>query len=210
MMPARTSPSVSPFLYFAGTPRVGDPLDDHFAAPPDMFEGFAHMSFAPDEVAVGDFALEPHRIAFQSWLDCRAGAALPPAASIDPFVLRKALGYLLILEPIAAFADFRYRLYGSQIAEWYKRDMTGRCVSEFPSRAASVYGQEYRALRVLRRPIYAEHDASPDVSAMVRWSRLVLPYAGEDGSITRILVGNVPCARNRRDTIAIHPLRAGR
>src|SRR6185369_10811111 len=150
--------------------------------------------------AVGDFALEPHRIAFQSWLDCRAGAALPPATSIDPFVLRKALGYLLILEPLAGFADFRYRLYGSQIAEWYKRDMTGRCVSEFPSRAAAVYGQEYRALRAIRRPIYSEHDASPDVSAMVRWCRLVLPYAGDaqpgdassgdEPAITRILVGN--------------------
>src|SRR4030095_5993262 len=123
-------------------------------------EGFAHMSFAPEEIAVADFALEPHRIAFQSWLDCRAGAALPPARSIHTLVLRKALGYLLILEPIAGFTDFRYRLYGSQIAEWYKRDMTGRCVSEFPSRAAAVYGQEDRALCALRRTVYTEHAAS--------------------------------------------------
>src|SRR5436305_1078247 len=70
--PARSPASlgISPFLYFAGTPRAGDPLDAHFhAAPEDMFEGFAHMSIAPDEVAVADFALEPHRIAYQSWLD---------------------------------------------------------------------------------------------------------------------------------------------
>jgi hypothetical protein len=167
------------------------------------------MSLAPDDLRIADFALEQHRITLQNWLDARGGAALPPAAAIDPFVLRKALGYLLILEPNAAFDDFRYRLYGSQIVEWYKRDMTGRWVSEFPSRAATVYGQQYRALRLLRRPLYAEHDASPDVSAMVRWCRLVLPYAGEDGTIARILVSNVPCARERRDIIAVRRPRRG-
>jgi hypothetical protein len=202
MMPARAI--VPPFLYYAGMPRADDPLVAHFRAPAgDMFEGFAHMSLLPGELALGDFALEQHRIALQNWLEGRKGDALPPAAAIDPFVLRGALGYLLLLEPNAAFDDFRYRLYGSQIAEWYRRDMTGRWVSEFPSRAASVYGQQYRALRLLRRPIYAEHDASPDVSAMVRWCRLVLPYAGENGEIARILVSNVPCARARRDVVAM-------
>jgi hypothetical protein len=204
MMPARSTTTVSPFLYYAGSPRADDPLAALFHAPEgDMFEAFAHMSLAPDDLAIADFALEQHRITLQHWLAARGEAALPPAAAIDPFALRKALGYLLILEPNAAFDDFRYRLYGSQIVEWYKRDMTGRWVSEFPSRAAAVYGQQYRALRLLRRPIYCEHDASPDVSAMVRWCRLILPYAGEDGEIARILVSNVPCARERRDTVAM-------
>lgn len=189
---------IQPFGFYSGAPSADDPLWALFRVPDErIFAHFAQASLDPATVAVDDFAIEPHRIAMQHWLDNRRGDDLPPAAAIDPTALRKALGYLLVLEPDAAFDDFRYRLYGSRIVEWYKRDMTGHWVSEFPSQPAAVFAQQYRALKVLRRPIYGEHDAPPEVSAIVRWCRLILPYADEGGAISRILVANVPQARTR-------------
>ena len=156
------------------------------------FENFIHASFAAADATLDDFALPQHRCVYAHWLSHRGAADLPRAESIDPLQLREALGYIILLEPNADSSDFRYRLFGSAIREIFKRDPTGTMVSDLPLAQASVFGAQHRALLALRRPIYSEHDAPPEVSSITRWCRLILPYAGADGAITRILVADVP------------------
>ena len=162
------------------------------AACEGQLENFVHASFAAGDATLEDFALPQHRCVYAHWLAHRGAADLPPTSSIDPLELREALGYINLLEPEPGFGDFRYRLVGSSIFEIVKHDLAGTLVSDLSLARATVFGAQFRALRTLRRPIYSEHDAPPDVSLITRWCRLILPYAGADSAITRILVVNVP------------------
>lgn len=64
-----------------------------------------------------------------------------------------------------------------------------------PATSARLFTLQYAALMKERCPIYSEHDAPLQVSTITRWCRLILPFCDENGSIDRILVGNVAVNR---------------
>jgi hypothetical protein len=119
---------------------------------------------------------------------------MPPASlPIDPLALRPALGYLMTLDVMPEAADFRYRLFGSRVAERSGFDLTGKLVSKVPGPPDGVawFLATYAAAALERAPLYAEHTPWSAMS-VTRWYRLILPLAGPDGSVARFLVGNVP------------------
>jgi hypothetical protein len=119
-----------------------------------------------------------------------SGSSVPPVAAIDPSALRFILGWLMIMEPLEDGADFKYRLYGSAIAATTGRDLTGCKVSDsFPIFAAWTI-EVYRAALARRRPVLTRHSPRRLVP-IDQWERLILPYAGRDGAIGRLLVGAV-------------------
>jgi hypothetical protein len=119
-----------------------------------------------------------------------SGGGLPLAGAIDPLKLGFILGWLMIMEPIDGGADFKYRLYGSEIAGTTRRDLTGYKVSDsFPMFAAWTT-RIYRDVMMRKRPMLTRHSPRRYVP-VEQWERLVLPYAGADGTVTRLLVGAV-------------------
>jgi hypothetical protein len=115
---------------------------------------------------------------------------LPAAETIDPAALVFILGWLMIIDPIDGGADFNYRLYGTNIAEVMGRDLTGCKLSDsFPQVAAFASGVYRNAMRD-RRPVLTRH-TPPRRIVVSRWERLILPFAGSDGSVARFLVGAV-------------------
>jgi len=125
-----------------------------------------------------------------------AHGGLPPASlKLDPLALRPALGHLATLQPEAGGADFRFRLYGSIIAERTGFDMTGKLASAMPSApdAVAFLTATYRAVSRERTPLYSEHTPWSGQS-VTRWFRLLLPFVGDDGAVERIVVGNLPGA----------------
>lgn len=50
---------------------------------------------------------------------------MPLASEIDALEMRPALGYGMLVEPVDGGADFRDRLYGSNLAAVSGFDMTG-------------------------------------------------------------------------------------
>lgn len=141
------------------------------------------------------FHLREHRSAYSFWQDARGLAQLPPMELIDPTAFAGALGCVLLLEPERGGEDFRYRIYGSRVAQRFGRDMTGHRVSDFPGPAASSMLSQYREVMRIRRAIYSEHDAPLEVSLVVRWCRLVLPWVDRTGAVSRLMVANVPVER---------------
>ncbi|MBI3515875.1 MAG: PAS domain-containing protein, partial [Proteobacteria bacterium] len=144
------------------------------------------------EPASGQLAAPPLRFLLEHWLRLSQDIGLPLARKIDPFELKPALGYIMLLEPVAGDRDFCYRLYGSRIADISGFDMTGKLLSEHP---ASTYATElgiavYRAVVRRRRPLYTTRNPVGGKFAR-RWHRLILPFADASGSITRLLCGTV-------------------
>jgi hypothetical protein len=113
--------------------------------------------------------------------------------AVDPVLLRPALGYINLLEPVDGGRDFRYRLYGSCIAEVTGDDLTGRRVSDLWASAHVVDFSVacYRAamirgvpLLTVRYPAGAKHVAY--------WERFAVSYRCVRSGDSRLLVGNVP------------------
>ncbi len=134
----------------------------------------------------------PLRFLLEHWTRLTHGIGLALARTINPFELEPALGYIMLLEPIEGGRDFRYRLYGSRLAELSGFDMTRRRLSDHPVSAyAAEFGVAvYRAAMRQRRPLYSTRNPVGAKFAR-RWHRLVLPYADPSGAVTRLLCGTV-------------------
>ncbi|HEX2116684.1 MAG TPA: PAS domain-containing protein [Alphaproteobacteria bacterium] len=133
------------------------------------------------------------------WSSLLDGAALPPADRIDPLRMRRALGYVLLIDVVDDGRDFRYRLFGSAVAAVSGFDMTGKLLSEH---GASAYLREfslalYRAAMQRRESVFCTYAPSGTVTT-VCWQRLALPLTDQSGAVTRFLAGSVPIGRNGR------------
>jgi hypothetical protein len=129
---------------------------------------------------------------FDYWQDAvtRAGGALPPVSAIDPLELRFILGWLMIMEPVNDGADFKYRLFGTEIASIQQRDLTGCMVSDSFPNFARWTSEVYRKVMALKAPMLTHHSPQRYV-AVDRWERLILPYVDTRGQVARLLVGAV-------------------
>ena len=142
---------------------------------------------SPEQIPLG-----PLRFLAMHWQMIARDGRLPHLREIDPFKLRPALGYLIVLEPVEDGRDFRYRLYGSILARISGIEMTGRKTSEHP---ASTYVSEFsiainRATLTARVPIYTTRRPVGAELAM-RWHRLTLPFVDDSGTPVRILAGAI-------------------
>lgn len=137
------------------------------------------------------------RFLFAYWSRLAQADALPLATRIDPIEMRPALGYVMLLEVVDGGRDFRYRVFGTEIAEVSGFDMTGRLLSEH---RASPYIVEfalaaYRAAVVRRGPLFTEHWPS-GTRHTASWQRLVLPLTNLSGEVVRFLAATVPLSRD--------------
>ncbi|MCW5773399.1 MAG: PAS domain-containing protein [Rhodospirillaceae bacterium] len=156
-----------------------------------MFSADALLAWAP---RAADLPREELRFVLNWWQELAPRSADLPSADIklDPLTLRPVLGYLLTLDVVAG-GDFRFRLYGSKIAQRAGFDMTGKLVSEIPSPPDTVafFLATYRAAQIERAPLYTEHTPWSGIST-TRWHRLILPFADASGAVARFVVANLP------------------
>lgn len=141
-----------------------------------------------------DLPHDGHRFLLAQWQQACGGRTMPPVSAIDPFTLRAVLGALLILDVLDGGADFRFRLYGTAVAEAMRFDWTGRTVDEtrraLKGPGQAFYKAVYRALLRRPEPVYTVN-AAMIVFRNRAWGRLLLPYGdAATGTVQRILVGN--------------------
>lgn len=125
------------------------------------------------------------------WNDLRGDRVFPEPREIDPFDFTFALGYIMLLDVTDDGADFRYRLYGTKIAQAYQKDMQDLRTSVFEGVIREFFIAVYRAVLIRRVPIFTQHEPPPNVF-VTRWRRLILPYGRGEDRIERFMVGNMP------------------
>lgn len=124
------------------------------------------------------------------------GAVPTDGYTPDPVALRPALGFINILEPTADGRDFRYRIFGGQVAATSQDDLTGRFVSELPASAYVVdFALASYAAALSRDEILHTVRRPAGTRAVHGWERLVVPFAAPGGG-RRLLVGIVPIGDN--------------
>lgn len=174
-----------------------DPISDVFRK-----EGAQGPALTWDPAA-GDMVAEPLRALLDYWSTLCRAEALPRAELIDPLAMRRALGYVMLVDVVENGRDFRYRLFGSAIAAVSGFDMTGRLLSEH---RASPYIREfsmalYRAAMQRRQAVFSQY-APAGTKVTAEWHRVTLPLTDASAAIIRMLAGAVPLARDGRIVLA--------
>jgi hypothetical protein len=168
-----------------------------------------HETFMAKGGAAPDFVWTPPvdrlsaaqlRFLLRYWSELAGTRAMPRAKEIDALEMRPALGYINLLDVIESGEDFRYRVFGSIIAAVAGYDMTARTVSALK---VAPYMAEFalascRAVVLRGEPLLTEHRPPASAVPTVAWHGLILPLAGDEGAVTRLLVGSVPFARDGR------------
>jgi hypothetical protein len=74
----------------------------------------------------------------KSYWDAKRGARLMPSrAEIRPSDMKEHLGWIVLLDVLPDFSDFRYRTIGSRVTQYFLSDSTGKTVTE----AFQPYGE---------------------------------------------------------------------
>jgi hypothetical protein len=71
------------------------------------------------------------------WDAKRGPRAMPSRADIRPSEMKEHLGWVILLDVMPDFADFRYRTIGSRVSQYFLADSTGKTVTE----AFASYGE---------------------------------------------------------------------
>lgn len=81
------------------------------------------------------------------WHAKKGRRGLPARADIDVLELKPWLGHLILAEVREGDGDydFRYRVYGTVLAGWFGRDLTGRTSGELPVGLRERSEQGYRS-----------------------------------------------------------------
>ena len=164
-----------------------------------LAQAFARQGYQPPVLKWGpqevDIEAESLKHTFTRWNALRGGAGAPQCRAFAPESLHPYLGWATLLEPNADASDFRYRIYGTKLADLSGFDLNGKFVSQMPTppimKAFLLAGHRLVARR--RRPLLSKH-SPPATSNAASWTRLLLPLLNEEGETSRVLVMNVPDA----------------
>jgi hypothetical protein len=125
------------------------------------------------------------------WNAKRGGRAMPVRADFDVLELKDWLGNLMIIEVLPGAVEFRYRLYGSVLASYYDRDLTGKLTEVLPPESRDTVRREYAAVCAARQPMTVERKRSVKHSERMV-AKLILPLAGPDGAVHMMMVASYP------------------
>ncbi|MFC7048118.1 PAS domain-containing protein [Emcibacter nanhaiensis] len=145
---------------------------------------------------LGTLPCQKIRYAYQYWIAQKAETGTTPGRdSIRPSRLGIALGNVSLLESIDDGRDYKYRLYGSNIAHFARQDLQGMRLTELAARFPNKKYNDgefhlaiYQYCQASAIPCYAEY-ASParQERSAWQWRRLTLPLADNKGNITMLL-----------------------
>lgn len=134
-------------------------------------------------------ALTRLRRLYQHWTLLRGDRPLPSPSQFDILTLRQLMGYLHIVEVEGDPPRFRFRLFGTRIAEIGGRDLTGKWVDDIqPLRWAEAVHAAFLEPLARRSPCYSRSDEAYDLGA-IEMHRLACPFASNGHDVDRLLVG---------------------
>jgi hypothetical protein len=121
------------------------------------------------------------------WNLLRGDRQMPRREAFDPMKVKRSLGLISITEVLRGGEDFRYILYGSEIARVQDRDFTGNLVSELPPPEFGRFVQSHlREVVAEGIPTAYRIRVISDRMSIDYW-RLLLPFCDEAGKLNEIM-----------------------
>lgn len=134
------------------------------------------------------------------WEQKRGTRAMPSRADISPAQLKDHLGWVMILDVLPGARDFRYRLIGTLVTQYFSADGTGRTVMEAFEPNGEAVAKSVNAIfrKVARDKVVMRTagDAGWLSENMEEFEAIYLPLSDDGETVTHILHAFV-CDRDR-------------
>jgi hypothetical protein len=92
------------------------------------------------------------------WERKRGARAMPSRADVKPSEMKQHLGWVVLVDALPGFGDFRYRTIGTRLTTYFPADATGKRVSEiFQPFGESVVNAMLAPYRKAARDIAVVH-----------------------------------------------------
>jgi hypothetical protein len=125
------------------------------------------------------------------WHARRGTRAMPTRAEISPTDLRDHLGWIVLVDVLPGFTDFRYRLIGTKVAHYFGADATGRTISEafrpFGEDAVKSVQSVHRQAAEAKKPVRAHGDAAWLADGFDTFDSIFLPLS-DDGETANMVL----------------------
>ncbi|MDP6689768.1 MAG: PAS domain-containing protein [Alphaproteobacteria bacterium] len=134
-------------------------ISESFSKIPEYFQEVGtptpEIIWSPSQAELEEEVL---RVLLTYWRGLPRGRNLPLASKVDPLEMRPALGYVMLLDVEDDGWDYRYRVYGTSIAERSGFDATGKLLSELALRPMEPFFlASYRACVLQSSFMFARH-----------------------------------------------------
>jgi len=134
------------------------------------------------------------------WESKRQGRAMPARADISPAQLKEHLGWVMIVDVMPGARDFRYRLIGTLVTQYFSGDFTGKTVMEaFAANGEMVAKSVNSVFRKVARDkvvVRTAGDANWLLEGMEEFEAIYLPLSDDGESVSHILHAFV-CDRDK-------------
>ena len=125
------------------------------------------------------------------WDEKRRGRAMPSRADISPSQLKEHLGWVMILDVMPGARDFRYRLIGTLVTQYFSSDSTGKTVMEaFAPNGEEVGKSVNSVFRKVARDkcvMRATGDANWLSEGLEAFEAIYLPLSDDGETVSHIL-----------------------
>jgi hypothetical protein len=145
------------------------------------------------------------------WNEKHGSRAMPPRSAIDTREIKQHLGWICLLDALPDFADFRYRLVGSRVADFFLDDGTGKTVTEAFEGPDRALGDA--ALWIYRKCCLDKHPlriVTPGAEWRGRYvpanDALYLPLASDGETADKVLAVFTFDYEEYRQTLSVHSL----
>ncbi len=125
------------------------------------------------------------------WIARMRQMSFPYCADINPFDLKPFLGHLLILEIADEYAESRYRLFGSILANYLQVDLTGMRLKDIPLKQSQSIFLEYQNVLIGNSSLAVFNQAMIG-GKLTRYEKLMLPLSSDEKPIAMILAAIYP------------------
>lgn len=138
-------------------------------------------------------ALENETLAFllNYWNAKRGTRAMPSRADIKASELKEHLGWVLIVEVLPNLADFRYRLIGTLVTQYFLADGTGKTVSEIYGDSSPAAAKGVAAIfRKCARDavvVHAYGDANWIARGFEKFECICMPLSDDGATVNMLL-----------------------
>jgi hypothetical protein len=141
---------------------------------------------------------------FDLWMHKRGSRIMPSRADFRPTDMRTHIGLIVVAEALPDYADFRFKLIGTEVARYFLADGTGKTIREAYAPLDEHFGEcvlkNFRGAAARRMPLHTRLDG-------IRWSNgfvfdmkaVYLPLS-EDGSTASSVLTAFSYAFGKRPT----------
>ena len=124
------------------------------------------------------------------WRQCREAGGFVMGRDVPARAIARLTKHLVVLEPVAALADFKYRLAGAVLLQRLGRDVTGLSISDVfePDPAKSLIAAARRVIET-DAPVFQRIHVQGVLAEVRKPELALLPMSAPDAKAVWVLIG---------------------